>query len=241
LRGAVLNKTKGNLIMIKAVLFDLDGTLLNTLDDLTDSVNYMLATSGKSFKTREQIRTYLGDGVTELVKRAFCEPLPDEKLKEYVTLFKGYYEKNITDKTRPYDGVIEMLQSLKRLGYQTAIISNKFDSAVQELARTVFAGLIDAAVGESAAIKPKPASDGIKKALADLKITAAEAVYVGDSDTDILTAKTASLPMIAVSWGFRDKSFLTSIDKSLIIVDTAAELLSAISQFNGVLSALLNL
>ncbi len=213
---------------IKAIVFDLDGTLLNTLTDLSVSVNYMLDKYGFPSRTEKEVRSFLGSGIRVLVEKA----LPDEHkgmLDECLKVFKTHYDVHKDDNTAPYDGVIEMLASVKAAGYKSAIVSNKYDAAVQELKDKTFTGLIDFALGEGNGIKTKPAPDGVWLALGKLGVSKEESVYIGDSEVDLLTAKNAGLKCIAVTWGFRDRDELVK-NGAEYIADSPREILSLINE-----------
>ena len=203
--------------MKKALIFDLDGTLMNTLDDLHESVSYALREAGLKPNQKQDTRRYLGNGIGNLVKRSVEHTCPtaDEALKERVLdTFRTYYVAHSMEKTMPYEGVGEMLQACKRRGYLTAIVSNKLDPAVQDLYQAFFADVVDVAIGETPAVKRKPAPDMVYEAIRRLSllqgepIQKEECIYVGDSEVDLQTAKNAGLPCISVSWGFREKNFL---------------------------------
>ena len=214
--------------MIRTILFDLDGTLLNTLEDLTDSVNYMLREYGYPARTIDEVRAFVGNGVRKLVERAL-PPGEGDKTDECLKTFSAHYDLHKADKTRPYDGVVDMLRAAKSAGYRTAVVSNKYDAAVRALAADEFCGLLDAAVGERPGCQPKPAPDGVYAAMRQLGADRATTVYVGDSDVDVLTAKNAGLRMIGVSWGFRGRETLEALGAD-VIVDTPAEILSAVKK-----------
>ena len=192
-------------MQVKAIIFDLDGTLLNTLTDLRLSVNFMLEKFGFPIRTMEEIRAFVGNGVKLLVESA----LPSVKqvmLGEGLPVFKEHYDAHNADNTAPYEGVMEMLASVKKAGLKSAIVSNKYDMAVQKYKDETFTGLIDFAIGEGNGIAPKPAPDGVFKAIEAIGGKGSEdTVYVGDSEVDLLTAKNSGLKCIACSWGFRDR------------------------------------
>lgn len=214
-------------MVIKAVIFDLDGTLLNTLEDLTESTNFALSAFGYPTRTIEEINSFVGNGVLKLIERAL--PNGDDNPDFYVCLktFKDHYKHNMQNKTKPYEGIIDLLKKLKSKGIKTAIVSNKFDAAVKGLTEKYFKGLIDISAGENEAegISKKPAPDMVLKVIDELKADKNSVVYIGDSDTDILTAKNSQIPCISVSWGFRTKEFLKQNGASTII-DTPSELLN---------------
>lgn len=202
---------------IDTIIFDLDGTLLNTLDDLTDSVNYAL--SACAFKVREldEVRSFVGNGVMKLIERAVPTNTSIEDINKVFEIFTNHYNINKENKTCPYNGIIEMLKQVKKLGYKSAIVTNKYDEAAKELQKKVFPNLIDFTVGEMVGLKAKPEKDLVVKALEVLGSSTSNSVYVGDSDVDVATAKNCALPIIAVSWGFRTKEFLLSLGVKNII------------------------
>ena len=190
------------------VVFDLDGTLLNTLEDLAEAVNYALRKQGMPERTLEEVRRFVGNGVRLLMIRAVPDGESNPLFEETFDLFKTYYGEHCNDNTKPYDGIMELLSTLKEKGYAVAIVSNKIDFAVKELNELYFKGIVPVAIGEKEEIRRKPAPDTVFEALKELGKTKEEAVYVGDSDVDIETAKNAGMPCISVLWGFRDKEFL---------------------------------
>lgn len=192
---------------IRYVVFDLDGTLLNTLDDLFLSVNKTLSDHGYKTRSKNEVRSYLGNGVRALLNLA----LPEEerfRTDELLPEFKAYYDLHKEDNTAPYAGVKEAVAEIKKAGVKCAIVSNKFDAAVQELKNVTFSGLIDFACGEREGVKPKPAPDGVFLAMDALGAVPDETVYVGDSEVDLATAENSGLKCVAVSWGFRDRDEL---------------------------------
>ena len=216
--------------MIDTVIFDLDGTLLNTLDDLCDSVNFALGKHGFPLRTVEEVRFMVGEGVRLLVERALPDFAKDAATVDQVLeTFSAHYTQHSGDKTRPYSGVPQMLESVCAR-YKTAIVSNKFQRAVDDLKNSLFP-FVTVAVGEAPSRARKPAPDGVFYALELLSSKTENAVYVGDSDIDILTARNAALPVIGVSWGFRGRAFLTEHGADEII-DTPSEILAAIERLS---------
>ena len=210
--------------MKDTVVFDLDGTLLNTLDDLMDSVNFALGKCGFPSRSYEEVRAFVGNGVRLLVERAVPVGTDKKDADKVFDIFTAHYDKNMENKTRPYDGVHELLAALKARGIKTAIVSNKYDSAVKQLAEKLFGDMIDEAVGESKTVAKKPAPDGVLAALAKLGSDKSDAVYIGDSDVDAETAKNSGLDFIGVTWGFRDHSLLETFPH-IAIVDRPEEIL----------------
>lgn len=192
------------------VIFDLDGTLLDTLEDLTDSVNYAMEQFGFPLHTIAEVRTFVGNGAPKLLERSIPQGAAHPDYEAALAAFKAHYAEHCEDKTRPYEGVPEMLAELKEQGYHLAIVSNKFDGAVKKLCKKYFGEFISVSIGESAEVKRKPAPDTVYRALHELESDASRAVYVGDSEVDIQTAKNASLPCISVTWGFRTEEKLRS-------------------------------
>ena len=200
-------------------IFDLDGTLLDTLDDLAAAVNYALRTYGMPEHSRDDVRRFVGNGVRMLMIRAIPDGEQNPRFEEAFSTFRQYYLEHSLDRTRPYDGVPEMLRALKQRGCRLAVVSNKFYAATKELCRHFFAGTIEVAVGEHEAegIRKKPAPDTVNEALSQLGVDRLNAVYVGDSDVDLQTARNAGLPCISVLWGFRDKDFLLANGATTLI------------------------
>lgn len=191
-------------------IFDLDGTLLDTLGDLAASVNYAMRTHGMPEHSVDEVRLFVGNGVLRLMERAVPGGAAHPAFEAAFATFRRHYMEHSLDTTRPYEGIPELLQELKRRGRHTAVVSNKFDAATKELCRHFFPDTIDVAVGEHEAegIRKKPAPDTVLQALSQLGVGQEGAVYVGDSDVDIQTARNSGLPCISVLWGFRDREFL---------------------------------
>ena len=211
--------------MYKTIIFDLDGTLLDTLDDLTDSTNAVLDKFGLKRRTREEVRAFVGNGIAKLIERAVGQ----DGIKyhaEAVAEFKRYYGEHCAEKTAPYPGILSLLQTLKEQGIKTAVVSNKADFAVKSLAKTYFDGLLLSAVGEDEekGIRKKPAPDSLLAVMEQLSAVAETTLYVGDSEVDIQTAKNAGVDCLCVTWGFRDKAYLVE-EGGRLFVDTAAEIL----------------
>lgn len=208
-------------------IFDLDGTLLNTLDDLADSVNYVMEAHGFPTHTRDEVRRFVGNGVPLLIERSVPTGTSPEIYAQCLAEFKEHYKQNMCNKTGTYDGIPELLSSLRDRGVRMAIVSNKFDAAVKELCRRYYGDFIHVAIGERAGVRKKPAPDSVFTALRELGAGAEEALYIGDSDVDIQTARNASLTSVGVTWGFRDRELLERKGAHYII-DTPAQLLEII-------------
>ncbi len=199
----------------KTIVFDLDGTLMDTLQDLYLSTNYALRTCNYPERTLEEIRSFVGNGVKLLIERAMPKEITTVESEENkaafdrcFNTFREYYIKHCQDNTKLYDGIDTLLHNLKNAGYRMAIVSNKLQAGVTELYEQWFKDTIEVAVGESQEVRKKPAPDMVELALQKMGVSKDDAVYVGDSDVDIMTAKNSNLPCISVLWGFRSKDFL---------------------------------
>lgn len=206
------------------VIFDLDGTLLNTLDDLTDSVNYALELNDFPARTIEEVRSFVGNGVARLMELSIPYGLDNPQYDKCLADFRNHYSENMQNKTGTYNGILELLKELSTEDYKLAIVSNKFDSAVKGLNQIYFKEYIKVAIGESKNVSKKPAPDTVLKALEELNSTTDKAVYVGDSEVDVKTAKNSGLICVGVTWGFRDREILEQ-EGADYIIDRPEELL----------------
>ena len=202
--------------MMRAVIFDLDGTLLDTLEDLKDSLNVVLDKKHLPERTLEEVRQFVGNGIHKLIERAVPEGTSGEVVEQIFLDFRKHYLAHCQDKTCAYPGIPELLEELERRGISMAIVSNKADAAVKELAKTYFPK-IKVAIGEREGIARKPAPDSVFEAMRLLGTAGGNALYVGDSDVDIATAENAGLPCVSVTWGFRKEEFLRSLNPAYVI------------------------
>lgn len=209
--------------MKKAIVFDLDGTLLNTLEDLADSTNYALSTCGFPVRSLGEVRRFVGNGIRTLIERAVPENAAEPKITECFNLFCEHYKQNMENKTAEYDGISEMLSALYNVGYKMAIVTNKADFAAQVLCGNLFGKYIKTVVGSVEDRPNKPAPDGVYYALRQMGVSKDESVFVGDSEVDILTAQNAEIDAIGVLWGFRDLADLEKVGVKTT-VKTAKEL-----------------
>lgn len=214
-------------MIYKTVIFDLDGTLLNTLDDLVDSINYVLKQMSFPTRSTAEIRSFVGNGVGALVKAVLPEDISEEQTLKFTETFKMRYKEHLQDKTRPYDGILELLEELKAQGARMAVVSNKYDSAVKMLCKEYFDEWIAEAVGESKTVRRKPSPDGVLSAMKALGGQQDTTIYVGDSEVDVQTAQNAGIRCVAVTWGFRDKEVLVQA-KADFIIDRPQELLEIV-------------
>ncbi|MBR5336517.1 MAG: HAD family hydrolase [Lachnospiraceae bacterium] len=200
------------------VVFDMDGTVLNTLEDLTLSVNYVMTRFGMPTHELEEYRRFFGSGIRYALECAVPKGTTDRVIDEMLPVFTEHYNKHCLDKTGPYEGILDLMKCLKERGIKMAIVSNKIDPAVKELNDRFFSQYVDVAIGEKPGINRKPAPDTVFAALKELGSNAGDAVYIGDSEVDYQTAVNSGLPCISVLWGFRDRDYLVSIG-----ADTFAE------------------
>ncbi len=214
-------------------IFDLDGTLLDTIGDLAASVNFALRTHGMPEHSLDDVRRFVGNGVRKLMERAVPNGADNPRFDETFATFRQYYMAHSLDTTRPYEGIPETLAALKARGCHLAVVSNKMMAATQELCHHFFPDTIEVAIGEdeAAGIRRKPAPDTVFAALKALGVGKEDAAYVGDSDVDIQTARNAGLPCISVLWGFRDRDFLVSHGAQTFITHPAELLTIEKKQF----------
>ena len=212
--------------MYSIYIFDLDGTLLDTLGDLAAATNYALRQHGMPEHSIDDVRRFVGNGVRKLMERAIPDGAHNPDFEATFATFRQYYMQHSLDTTQPYEGIPETLAALKARGCRLAVVSNKMMAATQELCQHFFPDTIEVAIGENeaAGIRKKPAPDTVFAALDALGVGKGNAVYVGDSDVDIQTAANAGLPCISVLWGFRDKAFLTE-NGAKTFISTPSELL----------------
>ncbi|MCR5835338.1 MAG: HAD family hydrolase [Lachnospiraceae bacterium] len=193
------------------VIFDMDGTILDTLEDLTIAMNHVMSEFDFDKHTKEEYRHAFGNGIRFAIEQTTPNGTSKEVIDRMHPIFRAYYDEHCLDNTRPYDGILPLMKKMKDDGYKMAIVSNKIDSAVKELNLRFFSEYVDVAIGERAGIKRKPAPDTVIEALRELGSNVYEAVYIGDSEVDFETAKNSELDCITVLWGFRDKEYLEEI------------------------------
>ena len=199
-----------NCMKYELIIFDLDGTILDTLEDLADATNYSLRKNGQKERSLDEVRAFVGNGIKNLMKSAAEDGSDDVVIDRLFNDFMPYYRQHCADKTKPYAGIQKLLDSLKDRGLRLAVVSNKADSAVQALCEKYFEGIFDISVGERAGILKKPAPDSVNEVLCRLNISREKSIYIGDSEVDIETARNAGMESIIVTWGFREENFLRS-------------------------------
>ncbi|MCR5089878.1 MAG: HAD family hydrolase [Oscillospiraceae bacterium] len=192
----------------RAVLYDMDGTVLDTLDDLADSMNHSLAEFGLPAVSREHVRQSLGNGAAYLLAHSVPQSLSSDKEQEILRFYRSWYDSHCNIRTCPYPGILPLMEALKERGIRQALISNKPDAAVQKLVRAYFPGLLEVAVGESIRVRRKPNPDAVLAAASQLGLDPSDCVYIGDTEVDLQTAENAGMDCIAVTWGFRDEEQL---------------------------------
>ena len=205
------------------IIFDLDGTLLDTLQDLADSTNFALKTMGFPERTLEEVRTFVGNGVAKLIERAIPKETDRETFLKTLSVFKEHYALHCEDHTKLYDGILQLLDMLLQNGAKLAVVSNKTDSAVRVLCEKYLGDRITISVGDREGIARKPEPDSVLEVLKKLNVSTEDAVYIGDSEVDILTAQNAKMDAIIVTWGFRDREFLIR-NGAPVLADSAEEL-----------------
>lgn len=195
----------------KLAVFDMDGTILNTLDDLMDSTNHILSRFGYPERTFEEIRSFVGNGLRKLMERSLPTGTPEQRIDEVLCAFNEYYKDHCAIKTRPYEGINEVIACIRSRGIVTAVVSNKAQYGVDALCREFFDGLFDFAVGDSEGIRRKPFPDGVLSIIERAGFIQADTVYIGDSEVDFQTAQNAGVDVIMVEWGFRGRVFIEDL------------------------------
>lgn len=201
-------------------VFDMDGTILDTLEDLQNSLNVILERYGYPTRTLEEVRRFVGNGILRLIEQAVPADCTEEQVRMVYEDFIPYYREHSAEKTRPYDGIVSLLDALKKHGMRLAVVSNKADAVVQDLCVQYFDGLFDLAVGERKGMAKKPAPDMVELVLDMLQVSKEDAVYIGDSEVDAATAQNSGLHLCAVEWGFRDVDVLKEHGAEHIFADT---------------------
>lgn len=203
--------------MKHAVIFDLDGTLLNTLGDLRAATNHALEVRGLPPHSMEEIRQFIGNGIRLLICRAMPEGTTEAEIDAALDDFKAYYAAHIHDRTVPYDGIPQLLTALRKRGIQVAVLSNKIDSASQQLIEYFFPGKTDVVFGEHVGVPRKPDPTSCRMVMQQLGVQPEQVLYVGDSGTDMQTAKNAGLYAVGVTWGFRSKEVLLKYGADVLV------------------------
>ncbi|MBO6046299.1 MAG: HAD-IIIA family hydrolase [Erysipelotrichaceae bacterium] len=201
----------------RLIIFDMDGTILDTLDDLKNSLNYALACNHLPSRNTQEVRSMIGNGIRRLVELGVPAGASLDVVDQVFADFKPHYDQHCLDLTRPYPGIMELLKELKAQGYKLAVVSNKADSAVQSLSQRYFADYFDISVGERPDVRKKPFPDSVNQVMKELDIAAEDTLYVGDSEVDVETCQNANLDLILVDWGFRDRKILLTMPAKTVI------------------------
>ena len=215
---------------INTIIWDMDGTVLDTLTDLRESVNYVLGLYNMPPHSIEDYRRYFGSGIRHALECAVVPGTATDTIDEMIPLFKEHYDIHCLDNTCPYEGITEVMKNLKAAGYKMAIVSNKIDSAVKELNERFFSDSVDTAIGEREGIKRKPAPDMVEQALKELGSKKEESIYIGDTEVDLETARNSGLPCISVLWGFREKDYLIN-EGAVTFADAPDELFGILQEY----------
>lgn len=224
---------KEGIDMIKAIIFDLDGTLLDTAGDITNSINKTLEHFNYDLVTRKEVMSFLGNGSKELVRKSLKKEVSNDTLEEITKYYSNEYTSPKQNSlTKPYEGIMDLLRDLKGLNIKTAITSNKMQKGVTDLTDAIFTDLIDSAIGEGNGIPLKPNPIMIYEALEEIKVSKEEALFIGDTEVDLLAASNANIDSVAVTWGFRTKEYLSSLTAKYMI-DEPSELIDIILELNS--------
>lgn len=205
----------------------MDGTILNTITDMHNSVNYALAKCGYPLRTLEEVTSFVGNGIKLLMERAMPKTVTAEEFDECFGIFKEYYNEHKNDNTRPYPHIIETMEVLKDMNINMSVVSNKFDAGVKALAKELFNGYLPVAIGESETVTPKPDPSGVWLAMKEMGANFEDTVYIGDSEVDFATAKNSKIDFIGVTWGFRPRSLHEELGAKYII-DCPTEIIDLI-------------
>ncbi len=211
------------------IIFDLDGTLLDTLDDLADSVNAVMEKEGYQLRTKDEIRDFIGDGVKMLMERSLPEGTAEDEILRCLAVFREIYIRNMRNQTKPYTGISGVLKKLKEKRIKIGVVSNKLDEATKEMCRMYFGKDVDVAIGDNPERRKKPAPDNVLEALTQLDSMKDKTLYVGDSNVDMQTAKNTGLDSVGVTWGFRSREVLVS-EGADYIIDEPGQLIPLIER-----------
>lgn len=207
----------------RIIIFDLDGTLVDSLDDIHTAVNFSLENYGYPVRTKDEVRTFVGNGIRNLIERAVPTDISSEDIDNVFTTFKEYYNEHAVDKTYPYEGMMEFLEKLNAHGFKVGISTNKVQAAVDSVYNKYFKDVCDIALGDSPARKRKPSSDSVDEIVKFYGGNLKEVLYIGDSEVDIETAKNSNVDVVSVTWGFRSKEELMDAGAD-IVIDSITEL-----------------
>ncbi len=218
--------------MIKGIIFDMDGTILNTIEDIKESVNHAMRHFNLTEKTLQEVKDGVGRGAINLIEDVVPKNTSRSDINKIYDVYQKHYDDNSNQNTGPYPGILDLLKYLKDTGYQLAVVSNKLEYLVKELNFQTFKGYFDVSIGETKDMPIKPAPDMLYKALDELKLTKDEVLFIGDSDVDMMTATNANIKSVGVTWGYRSKEVLLKHNAAFII-NQADELIKIIDEVNS--------
>src|SRR5690554_3017830 len=218
--------------MIKGIIFDMDGTILNTIEDIKISVNHAMRHFNLKEKTLHEVKDGVGSGAINLIEDIVPKGTSKEDIYKIYRVYQDHYDKHSNDHTGPYPGILDLLKHLKNTGYKLAVVSNKLEYLVQELNHQTFKDYFDVSIGETKDIPIKPAPDMLYKALNLLNLSKDEVLFIGDSDVDMMTATNANIKSVGVTWGYRSKEVLLK-HKASYIINQANELIKIINKVNS--------
>lgn len=217
--------------MIKGILFDMDGTILNTIEDIKDSVNHSLKTFGLPLKSLQEVKDGVGSGAINLIEDVVPKETSNTDIKKIFKVYQKHYDQNSNNKTGPYPGILALLRKLKKQNFKLAVVSNKYKYLVEELNDNMFEGIFDVSMGEMDGVPIKPAPDMINITLSRLNLMPSEVLFIGDSDVDMITATNAKIKSVGVTWGFRSKEVLIK-HQAAFIIDDPNQLIDIIKEVN---------
>ena len=218
--------------MVKGIIFDMDGTILNTIDDVVASVNYAMRHFNLPEKTVQEVKDGIGRGAINLIEDVVPKGTSEADIYKIYEVYQTYYDQHTNDFTAPYEGILELLSTLKNKRYKLAVVSNKYRYLVEALNHDIFKDYFDISMGEMDGVPIKPAPDMIHIALKELKLSKDEVIFIGDSDVDMMTANNAKIKSIGVTWGYRSKEVLIK-HKANYIIDQPKDILNIIDEVNA--------
>lgn len=209
---------------IKNIVFDMDGTILDTITDIREATNHALKSCGYAERSLAEVLSFVGNGIKVLMEKAVPNDISSSDFEECFVEFKVYYDVHKNDNTKPYPDILKLMEDIKVMGVNMSVVSNKFDAGVKSLAEELFAGYLPIAIGESESVIPKPNPCGVWLAMDMMGANKSNTVYIGDSEVDFLTAKNSEIEFIGVSWGFRTRALLEELG-TIYIADSPLDII----------------